>query len=179
MSKLPDLREEAIAFADPHDPAQIRRMIQHLDKIRANLFQLLRSTAIEKLMVHPESKRWSAMEHLRHLVFAEDLYINRWILRSDTPFSTIGHLPTFLRGRPGFEVVGTDPSNDLENIFREWTKIHELTISFVNEATSVDLKRNTSDIDFGQGNVGYILQGMAKHDLHHILRIEEAIASVA
>ncbi len=178
MSKLPDVREEAITLADPHDPAQIRRMIQRLDEIRGDLFQLLRSTAIEKLMVRSESKRWSALEHLRHLVFAEDLYINRWILRNDTPFSALGHLPEFLRDRPGFDVVGTDLSSDLENIFREWTRIHELTINFVTEATSADLKRNTSDIDFGQGNVGHVLQGMAKHDLHHALRIEEAIASV-
>ena len=179
MSKLPDVREEAITLVDPHDPAQIRRLIQRLDEIRADLFQLLRSTAIEKLVVRPKSKRWSVLEHLRHLVFAEDLYINRWILRNDTPFSALGHLPAFLRGRPGFQVVGTDPSSDLENIFGEWTRIHELTISFVTEATSADMKRNTSDIDFGQGNVGHVLQGMAKHDLHHTLKIEEAIASVA
>jgi len=179
MSKLPDVRDEAITLADPHDPAQIRRMIQGLDGIRTDLFQLLRSTAIEKLTVRPESKRWSALEHLRHLVFAEDLYINRWILRNDTPFSALGHLPAFLRGRPGFEVVGTKPSSDLENILGEWTRIHELTISFVSEASSADLKGNTSDIDFGQGNVGHVLQGMGKHDFHHILKIEEAIASVA
>ena len=179
MSKLPDARKEAITLADPHDPAQIRRLIQRLDEIRADLFQLLRSTAIEKLMVRPESKRWSALEHLRHLVFAEDLYINGWILRNGTPFSAIGNLPAFLRGRPGFEIVGTDPSTDIEKIFREWTGIHELTISFVAEATNADLKRNTSDIDFGQGTVGNVLQGMAKHDLHHTIKIEEAIASVA
>ncbi len=178
MSNLPDVREKAITLADPHDPAQIQRMIQRLDKIRSDLFQLLRSTAIEKLLVRPESKHWSALEHLRHLIFAEDLYINRWIFRNDTPFSALGHLPAFLRGRPGFEAVGTTPSSDLENVLGEWTRIHELTISFVTEATSADLKRNTSDIDFGQGNVGNILQGMAKHDLHHTLKIEEAIASV-
>ncbi len=179
MSKLPDVREEATTLADPHNPAQMRRLIQRLDEIRGDLFQLLRSTAIEKLVISAESKRWSVLEHLRHLVFAEDLYINRWILRNDTPFSALGHLPAFLRGRPGFDIVGTDPSNDLEIILGEWRRIHELTISFVTEATSADLKRNTSDIDFGQGNVGNVLQGMAKHELHHILRIEEAIANVA
>ena len=179
MSNVPDIRQEAITLADPHDPAQIRHLIQRLDQIRADLFQLLRSTTTEKLKVRPESKCWSALEHLRHLVSAEDLYINRWILRNDTPFSALGNLPAFLRGRPGFEVVGTDPSTDVEKILRQWTRIHELTISFVAEATSADLKRNTSDIDFGQGTVGHVLQGMAKHDLHHTLRIEEAIARLA
>ena len=179
MSKAPDIREEAITLADPHDPIQIRSLIHSLDEIRADLFQLLRSTPIEKLTIRPKSKPWSALEHLRHLVFAEDLYINRWILRNDTPFSALGHLPAFLRGRPGFAVVGTNPSSDLENILREWTRIHELTISFLTEATSAGLKRNTSDIDFGQGSVGNVLQGMAKHDLHHTLKIEEAIPSVA
>lgn len=160
MSKVPDVREEAITLADPHDLTQIRRMIHRLDEIRGDLFQLLRSTAIEKLMDRPEPKCWSVLEQLRHLVFAEDLYINRWILRNNTPFSAIGHLPAFLCGRPGFEVVGTDPSGDLEKILREWARIHELTISFVAEATSASLKRNTSDIDFGQGTVGHVLQGI-------------------
>lgn len=177
MSKVPDVRDEAITLADPHDLPQILPMIQRLDEIRGDLFKLLRSTEIEKLMDRPESKCWSVLEHLRHLVFAEDLYINRWILRNDTPFSALGHLPAFLRGRPGFEVVGTDPSSDLEKILREWARIHELTISFVAEATSAGLKRNTSDIDFGQGTVGHVLQGMAKHDLQHIRKIEEAIVS--
>ena len=179
MSKVPDVREEAITLADPHDPDQIRRMIQRLNEIRGDLFQLLRSVVTEKLMVRTELKRWSVLEHLRHLVFAEDLYINRWIFRNDTPFSGLGHLPAFLRGRPGFAVVGTDPSSDLEKIFSEWTRIHELTISFVAQATAADLKGNTSDVDFGQGTVGHVLQGMAKHDLHHIRKIEEALSSVA
>ncbi len=179
MSKVPDVKEEAITLADLHDPLQMRQMIQRLDEIRGDLLELLQSTAIEKLMLRSESKRWSVLEDLRHLVFAEDLYINRWILRNSDPFSGLGHLPAFLRGRPGFAVVGTDPSSDLDNILSEWTRIHELMVSFVAKATSADLKRNTSDVDFGQGTVGHVLQGMAKHDLHHIRRIEEAIASLA
>ena len=167
-----------IAIGDPHDPLLMRDMIERLDEIRRNLFQLLRTTPREKLTRRTKPKKWSAIEHLRHLVFAEDLYINRWILRNQTAFSTLSLLPGFLRGRPGFEVVGTAPNDDLQQILDEWTGIHELTISFVNKAESADLKQDTSDIDFRQGDVGHILEGMAKHDLHHIQKMEEAIAAV-
>ena len=87
--------------------------------------------------------------------------------------------PAFLAGRPGFKAVGTNQTSNLEDILGEWTRIHKLTISFVSKVTSADSNRDTSNIDFGQGNVGNILQGMAKHDLHHILKIEEAITRLA
>jgi hypothetical protein len=35
--------------------------------------------------------------------------------------------------------------------------------------------RDTSDVDFGQGTVGGVLQGMAWHDLHHSRRAEALI----
>lgn len=178
MGESPDTRAELLAVADPYNPLYVRGMIQRLDDIRSDLFQLLRTTPKEKLTVRPKPKQWSALEHLRHLVFAEDLYINRWILRNQTPFSNLGLLPGFLGGRPGFKEVGTAPSKDLQQILDEWTRIHELTISFVSKAESADLKQDTSDIDFRQGDVGHVLEGMAKHDLHHILEIEEAIAAV-
>lgn len=34
--------------------------------------------------------------------------------------------------------------------------------------TANELHRDTSQVDFGQGIVGGILQGLAQHDLHHI-----------
>jgi len=37
------------------------------------------------------------------------------------------------------------------------------------------LRRDTSDIDFGQRTVGRVLQGMALHDLHHIRKAEAAL----
>jgi len=179
MSRTPAERQEALTLADPHDPVEMRRMIRCLDEIRTELFELLRGTSPEQREVRPGPKRWSALEHLRHLVSAEDLYINRWILRNDTPFSLLGCLPQFLRGRPGFEAVGTEPTTDIEKILGEWSRIHALTLSFVAGATRSDLERDTSDIDFGQGTVGNVLQGMATHDLHHINKIELNFRTVA
>ena len=179
MSRTPAERQEALTLADHHDPVEMRGMIRCLGDIRAEMFELVRGTSLEQCEVRPGPNRWSALEHLRHLVFAEDLYINRWILRNDTPFSLLGCLPEFLRGRPGFEAVGTEPATDIEKILGEWSRIHALTLSFVAGATSSDLEPDTSDIDFGQGTVGNVLQGMAAHDLHHINKIEQGIRTVA
>ena len=174
MSKLSD---QAITLADRHDPNEMRSLIRRLDQIRDDLCRLVRSMPLDALTRRPGKDQWSALEHLRHLLFAEDLYINRWILRSDTALSRLGNLPGFLRGRPGFEAVGTDRTTDVEKIIHEWAGIHKLTLAFVAAATADQLTTDTSDIDFGQGTVGGVLQGMAQHELHHVRRIEQAMAA--
>ena len=174
---MPELSEQAITLADRHDPDEMRAMIRRLDQIRDDLCRRVRSTSLDVLTQRPGGDKWSALEHLRHLLFAEDLYVNRWILRNDTPFSRLGLLPDFLRARPGFEAVGAEATTDVEKIIHEWAAIHKLTLAFVATATANQLTTDTSDIDFGQGTVGGVLQGMARHDLHHIQRIEQAIAA--
>jgi len=131
MTKTNDAREKTVTATDPHDVAAIRRMIGYLDNTRRELFELIRTTPTAKLTARPRPGRWSVLEHLRHLVLAEDLYINRWILRNDKPFCALGNLPAFLRGRLGFEIVGTDPTTDVEKILGEWSRIHAETLSFV------------------------------------------------
>ena len=174
---MSELSEQAVTLADRHDPDQMRAMVRRLDQIREDLCRLVRSTPLDALTRRPGDDKWSALEHLRHLLFAEDLYVNRWILRNDTAFSGLGNLPDFLRGRPGFETAGADPTTDVEKIIHEWAAIHKLTLAFVTDATADQLTTDTSDIDFGQGTVGGVLQGMARHDLHHIRCIEQAIAA--
>ena len=50
------------------------------------------------------------------------------------------------------------------------------TRALVAGVTPIELQRDTGEVDFGQGTVGEVLQGMARHDLHHIRRAEALIA---
>jgi uncharacterized damage-inducible protein DinB len=165
-----------LRMADPHDPQSVRAVMDHLDEVRSRFFDALKAADAETLVARPSAGKWSAIEQVRHLLFAEDLYLNRWILRNDEPWNQLGLLPAFLAGDPNYADVGSQATSDLEAILAAWQEIHARTRAFVADLTPEKLRRDTSDVDFGQGTVGHVLQGMARHDLHHIRKAEALIA---
>ena len=160
---------------DPYDPTGVRRVMDRLEQRRSVFRATLRSASSEQLCRRPAEDRWSAIEHTRHLVFAEDLYTNRWILRNDEPWTRLGLLPAFLAERVEYADVGSEPCDDIETVLSAWDAIHARTQAFLRAVTPEALRRDTSDIDFGQRTVGRVLQGMALHDLHHIRKAEAAL----
>ncbi len=170
-----DPARAALRMQDTCDTVEVRRVMERLDHLRTAFHETLRQTPQEALTAHPGPDRWSALEHARHLVFAEDMYLNRWLLRNDNPWCKLGFLPPFLESNPAFAEVGQEPTDDLETVLAAWDEIHQGLQALLPSLTSADLRRDTSDIDFGQGTVGAILQGMAQHDLVHIRMAEAAL----
>ena len=171
-----DPERAQLRMDDPYDPTSVRRVMERLETIRNGFRATLRSAPPDHLCRRPAEDRWSALEHTRHLVFAEDLYTNRWILRNDEPWTRLGLLPAFLAERVAYTEVGSEPCDDIETVLSAWDAIHARTEAFVQAVTSEALRRDTSDIDFGQRTVGRVLQGMALHDLHHICKAEAALS---
>lgn len=165
-----------LRMADPHDPESVRAVMGRLDEVRSQFFAVLRDAEGRALTTRPAADKWSAIEHVRHLVFAEDLYLNRWMLRSNESWNRLGLLPAFLANDARYADVGSQATDDLEAILAAWHEIHAHTQAFVADLTPETLRCDTSDVDFGQGTVGRVLQGMALHDLHHIRRAEALIA---
>lgn len=164
-----------LRMTNPHDAQEVRAVMARLDQVRECFREILRAADVDSLVTRPSAGKWSALEHVRHLVFAEDLYLNRWILRNDRPWVRLGLLPAFLAGDAGYAAVGSQPTGDLEAVLAAWEGINAQVRAFVARATASDLNQDTSDIDFGQGTVGGVLQGMARHDLHHIRAAEMLI----
>ena len=170
-----DPERVTLRAADVFDPAEIARILARLDAVRAEFVALMRATPAEQRTAHPGVDRWSATEHVRHLVFAEDMYLNRGLLRNDAPWRGLGHLPPFLEGNPTYATVGTAPTEDLELIIATWDELYGGVRTLLTGATPEVLSRDTSDVDVGQGTVGQVIQGMAQHDLEHIRMAEAAI----
>jgi len=165
-------------MADPYNPACVSAVMQHLDEVRAGFRAFLRLTEPRLLMIRPVPDRWSAVEHLRHLIFAEDLYLNRWLLQNDQPWWKMGLRPAFLADDPRYAEVGSQPTEDIETLLAAWEAIHAHMMAFVATVSAEELHRDTSPIDFGQGTVGNVLQGLAKHDLDHIRQSEALVAKL-
>ncbi|MBN1935423.1 MAG: DinB family protein [Anaerolineae bacterium] len=174
-----DPQRASLRMRDPFDPSSVREVMARLEDLRARFRQTLYSVEPARLTARPKPEKWSAIENVRHLVFAEDMYLNRWLLRNDRPWTKLGLLPSFLADNPAFAEVSRQPSGNLEEILAAWDEIHAGMRAFLADLTADVLRRDTSDVDFGQRTVGGILQGMALHDLHHIQLAEEALQKLA
>jgi len=172
-----DPERARLRMEDPYAPQSVRRVIKRLEHLRSAFCLTLRSASPDHLRKRPAPDRWSALEHVRHLVFAEDLYTNRWILRNNEPWTKLGLLPAFLVDVPGYADVGSEPCEDLETVLSAWDRIHARTEAILADLTAERLRQDTSDIDFGQGTVSGVLQGLAHHDLHHMRKAEEAVSA--
>jgi hypothetical protein len=168
-----------LRMADCCDPECVRAVLQHLGEVRAGFTEFLRAADPDNLTVRPAPDQWSAVENLRHLIFAEDLYLNRWLLQNEEPWCEHGLLPDFLANNPRYANVGSQSCDDIETLLAAWEALHTRMMAFVAAVTAEDLKRNTSSVDFGQGIVGKILQTLAQHDLEHIRQAEAAVNKLA
>lgn len=174
-----DPERARLRMADCCDPECVREVLKHLGEVRLGFAAFLRATEPARLTARPLPDQWSAVENLRHLIFAEDLYLNRWLLQNNEPWCEQGMLPAFLANDARYDRVGSRPCEDIETLLAAWEAIHKHMLAFVAAVTHEELKRSTKDIDFGQGTVGKVLQTLAQHDLEHIRQAEAAVAAVA
>ena len=100
----------------PHTAELIRR----IDKARSSLAKLLRSQDQKTLAKRPPSGDWSIIENVRHLLFAEQLHLGKF-LPDGVEWSRLG-----MSGRTGkaYVDVGKDATDDLEIVLKEWHALH-------------------------------------------------------
>jgi uncharacterized damage-inducible protein DinB len=165
-----------LRIRDIHDPPSVLGVMARLEQLRSRFRELLRSAAPKRLATHPSANKWSALENVRHLLFAEDLYLNRLILQNRQPLDKLGLLPAHLVRWPGFEQVGSTPSEDLETILAAWDGVHAGTQAFLSDLTPERLRGEARDLGGEPTTVGEVLQRLAQHDLHHIRSVEAVLA---
>jgi uncharacterized protein YjbI with pentapeptide repeats len=166
-----------LRMRDLYDPEAVREVLARLEELRAAFRQRLRATDAGLLAARPSADEWSALEVVRHLLFAEDLYLNRFILQNDKPWNRLGLLPDFLQPRAGYEDVGRESSDDLETVLAAWDVAHADMRAFLLDLTPEKLHSPARNLDGERTRtVGHILQGLAQHDLEHIRQAEAALA---
>ena len=168
-----------LRMVDCCDPDCVRAVLHQLGEVRSAFAASVRAAEPVQLTTRPDPDQWSVVELLRHLIFAEDLYLNRWLLQNNEPWCKLGLLPAFLADDSHYADVGSQPAEDIETLLAAWEAIHTRMMAFVARVTTEELQRSTSQIDFGQGTAGKILQGLAMHDLEHIRQAEAVMAKLA
>jgi len=174
-----DPERARLKMRDLYDPEAVREVMARLEELRSAFRQRLRATDAGRLATRPSVDEWSVLENVRHMLFAEDLYLNRFILQNDKPWNGLGLLPDFLLSREGYAGVGSESSDDLETVLAAWNAVRADTQAFLVDLTPEKLRSPARNLD-GElvKTVGQILQGLARHDLEHIRQAEAALAAL-
>lgn len=135
---------------------EIARYVAQIDRARGRLRKVLLSKDRRVLARRPASGDWSIVENVRHLLWAEQRHLGRF-LQGRVEWSHMGL--TAFRGRE-FADVGTKPTSDVEKVFAEWDEIHKHIRKAVKSAG---------------GDVEKALWGNHNHLLHHITIIEQLL----
>jgi uncharacterized damage-inducible protein DinB len=174
-----DPERARLKMRDLCDPEAVREVMARLEGIRAAFRRRLRATDAGLLAARPGADEWSALENVRHMLFAEDLYLNRFILQNDKPLNRLGLLPHFLQSAQGFEDVGREPSDDLEAVLAAWDAVHADMRAFLGDLTPERLQSTARNLDGKpRGTVSDVLQGLARHDLEHVRQAEAALTAL-
>ncbi len=94
-------------------------LLGSIDEARSGLVALLRSKDAQALAKRPPSGEWSVIENVRHLLFAEQLHLGKF-LPNGFEWNRLG-----LSGRTGraYVEVGKEPTDDLEEVLRAWDAV--------------------------------------------------------
>jgi len=90
-----------------------------IDRARAKLFRLLRSKDAKTLAKCPPSGDWSIIENVRHLLFAEQLHLGKF-LPDGFEWNRVG----LGRKAKKYADVGKDATDDLEVVIQAWNAVH-------------------------------------------------------
>jgi hypothetical protein len=96
-------------------PAEaLAAMTEHAGRLRT----LLEGFDRAALSTRPPSGDWSAIENIRHVLYAEQHHLGRYVPGG------LGLSPLGLPQGKYPAVTGTDPRTDLKAVFNEWERVH-------------------------------------------------------
>lgn len=114
----------------------IDEYVSAIDAGRARLRRLLRAKDAKLLAARPPNGDWSIVENVRHLLWAEQVHLSK-VLPGRVVWSPVG-LTKFTAAR--FADVGTQPTDDVAAVFREWDRVHRAIVRALPTATG-DVER--------------------------------------
>jgi hypothetical protein len=88
----------------------------------AELRERLRPVPRSRLDERPPSGDWSAMENLRHLIFAEQHHFSPFL--RGLRWRSVGVPPPNRTGERRLNPIGKDPATTVDEVFDVWVKVH-------------------------------------------------------
>jgi hypothetical protein len=141
---------------------------KQIAEAQASLRETLRLHKLSRLNERPPSDEWSAMENVRHLVFAEQHHFGA-LLPKGFRWSSAGvPPPSKEKGQRRLTPVGRDPATTIDEVFDAWAKVHATVLKLANED-----ERNVSATFWTRVALGFA--GNLNHVNVHIRTIERLL----
>jgi hypothetical protein len=134
--------------------------LKRIEDAQAALRKRLRAVKpASRLRERPPSGEWSAMENVRHLVFAEQHHFSPLLVKGFR-WASVGVPPPNRTGERRLTPVGSDPTTSIDEVFDAWAKVHAYVTTLCLD-TKADLTRG--------------LEGNLRHVNHHVATIERLL----
>jgi hypothetical protein len=121
-------------------------LLDRIDGVRRGLIGMIETRDRDTLTKRPPSGEWSVVENVRHLLFAEQLHLGKFVPEG-MPFSKLGLTPDFAREVPQFADVDTEPTDNLGKIIRAWDEVHQTILDAVIDSKAVTAKHLQDHLD--------------------------------
>ena len=108
--------------------------LKRVEDAQAALRSALRDIPPARLRKRPPSGEWSPMEHVRHLVFAEQHHFSV-LLPKGFRWSSAGVPPPNRTGERRLSPVGKEPGTTIDEVFDAWTKVNDVVRDLIKESS--------------------------------------------
>jgi hypothetical protein len=105
-------------------------LLAELEAEQVRLWQLLRVVAHEDLARRPANGNWSVLENTRHLLFAEEAHLGRFVPGGPS-FSPLGLPPPGMQGGARTLPAGTAEPSSLTDVLDAWGASHASARAFL------------------------------------------------
>lgn len=133
--------------------------LARIDDAQAGLRRRLSGVEPSRLRERPPSGEWSPMEHVRHLIFAEQHHFKRLLPRGFR-WSSVDVPPPNKTGERRLSAIGSDPAATIDDVFDAWAKVHAVARAICGE---------------GADDVMDVLSGDLRHLAAHAAEIERLL----
>lgn len=135
--------------------------LKGIEDAQKALARLVRSAPPARLAQRPVSGHWSALEHVRHLIFAEQHHFGPFLERGFR-WSSVGVAPPNRTGERRLHSVGSDPATSIDEVFEAWVKVHGVVRTLYNDAPAefvTTLEGNLKHLNLHAETIERLLRG--------------------
>jgi hypothetical protein len=101
----------------------LANLLGEIEAERLRLRHLLAGGHPALLAARPPSGKWSVLENVRHLLFAQEAHLGRF-LPGGRNLSPLGLPPTGMQGNRRVRAAGTAETADVNDVFDAWEASH-------------------------------------------------------
>jgi len=107
--------------------------LERIEDAQSRLRAMLRDVKPAQLRARPPSGEWSPMEHVRHLLFAQQHHFGPHLPKGFR-WSGAGVPPPNRTGERRLSPVGSDPTTGIDEVFDAWGKINAVVRGLCEDA---------------------------------------------